>query len=122
MHELAVCQSMIAQVEELAANRGGGRVVRLNVRIGPLAGVDPELLAHAFPFACAGTVAEGAVLNIDTLPVRVLCSQCGMESDASVNRLVCHACGDFRTRVISGDELLLASFELEPACDTPLME
>lgn len=113
MHELAVCQSMIAQVEEIAGSHGAARVVRVEVRIGPLSGVEPDLLADAFPFACAGTVAEGAVLAIERLPVRVVCTGCGNESEAAVNRLVCGACGDFRTRVIGGDELLLARVELE---------
>jgi hydrogenase nickel incorporation protein HypA/HybF len=30
-----------------------------------------------------------------------------------MNRLTCAACGDWHTRVISGDELLLESVELE---------
>lgn len=122
MHELAVCQSMIAQVGEIAASHGGGSVLRVEVHIGPLSGVEPKLLADAFPFACAGTVAEGAELSIDTLPIRVACSRCGMESDVTVNRLVCNTCGDFRTRVISGDELLLARVELESGSDTHLAD
>lgn len=34
-----------------------------------------------------------------------------------MNRLLCGACGDWHTRIISGDELLLESVELE--MDTP---
>lgn len=113
MHELAVCQSMIAQVGDVAASHGARRVVRVRVRIGPLSGVVPDLLADAFPFACAGTVAEGAELAVETLPVRVSCAACGAESETAVNRLVCGACGDYRTTLISGDELLLAGIELE---------
>lgn len=113
MHELAVCQSMITQVGDVAASRGARRVVRVRVRIGPLSGVVPDLLADAFPFACAGTIAEGAELAVETLPVRVSCAACGAESEATVNRLLCGACGDYRTTLISGDELLLAGVELE---------
>ena len=32
---------------------------------------------------------------------------------ATANRLVCGSCGDYRTQLVSGDELLLASLELE---------
>jgi hydrogenase nickel incorporation protein HypA/HybF len=45
--------------------------------------------------------------------VRVRCEQCGAESEASPNRLLCGACGDYHTRLLSGDELLLVSVELE---------
>ena len=43
----------------------------------------------------------------------VECLTCGEQTDASVNRLVCAACGDYRTQLVSGDELLLKSIELE---------
>jgi hydrogenase nickel incorporation protein HypA/HybF len=44
--------------------------------------------------------------------VRVRCTRCGTESPAHANRLICPACGDFRTQLLSGDELLLAQVEL----------
>ena len=83
--------------------------------MGPLSGVEAQLLKHAYPVASAGTVAEGAELVIEDLPVRIKCSQCGEESEARPNKLVCNSCGDWRTKVISGDELLLMSVELERA-------
>ena len=50
---------------------------------------------------------------MDTLPVRVLCKQCGAETRAEINRLVCGECGAWQTQLVSGDEMLLASVELE---------
>jgi hydrogenase nickel incorporation protein HypA/HybF len=44
--------------------------------------------------------------------VRVTCSACGAETDAAPNRLLCGRCGSFKTRLVSGDELLLANLEL----------
>ena len=35
------------------------------------------------------------------------------EREQEDRRLLCAACGDFRTRLLSGDELLLTSLELE---------
>lgn len=112
MHELSVCQALMRQVEEVAAKHGAICVERIVLHIGPLAGVEPRLLQDAFPIACAGTVADTAVLVIEELPLRIRCDSCGAESDAQPNRLLCGACGDWHTRVISGDELLLASVEL----------
>jgi hydrogenase nickel incorporation protein HypA/HybF len=45
--------------------------------------------------------------------VRVRCTRCGADCEAAPNRLLCGACGDYRTRLASGDEMLLASLELE---------
>ncbi len=113
MHELSVCQSMLRQVEAIAAQHGARAVTAVKVQIGPLSGVEPQLLAQAFPIATAGTVADGAALHVDTLPVRVSCQSCGAETEASANRLLCGQCGDWQTRLLSGDELLLASVELD---------
>ena len=113
MHELAICQALMNQVENIAAERNARSVVSIVIGMGPLSGVEAQLLKHAYPVASAGTVAEGAELKIENLPVRVSCSQCGAESDALPNKLVCKTCGDWRTTVISGDELMLMSVELE---------
>jgi hydrogenase nickel incorporation protein HypA/HybF len=112
MHELAVCQALIVQVEELARSRDA-RVQEVRIGLGPLSGIEPRLLAQAYPFACAGTLAEGSRLAIEQTQVRVRCSRCGAESIAAPNRLVCGACGDWRTELVAGDEMLLLRLELE---------
>lgn len=87
-------------------------VAHIVVRVGPLSGVVPELLSHAFSVARVGTVAETAELEVESLPVRVRCRQCGAESEVSPSQLVCGKCGDWHTELLSGDELLLARLEL----------
>jgi hydrogenase nickel incorporation protein HypA/HybF len=123
MHELSVCQALLTQVADLAREQRANTVHKIVIRVGPLAGVEPGLLLQAFPLACAGTLAEAAELVIEELPLRVRCETCGAESVALPNRLVCGACGDWHTRLVSGDEMLLASVELsreeEDTCVTP---
>ncbi len=113
MHELAVCQGLMAQVDQIARREAAERITRILLSIGPLSGVEATLLREAFPIAAAGTVAEGAELAIEEQDVKVKCLSCGAESAARANRLLCAACGDYRTRLISGDEMLLMSVELE---------
>jgi hydrogenase nickel incorporation protein HypA/HybF len=112
MHELSVCQGLISQVVRIAEENGATLVERIVVRIGPLSGLEAPLLEQAYTVARAGTLAEGAELVVESMPLRVACQTCGAESEAEVNRLVCGACGDYRTRVVSGDELILASVEI----------
>ena len=112
MHELSVCNALMEQVERIARENRAARVERIVLQVGPLSGVEAPLLQHAWPLASCGTVADGAALVIETAPVRVECSQCGAVSDAQPNRLLCADCGDYRTRLVSGDEMLLASLEL----------
>ncbi len=115
MHELSICLSLLQQLETIAAERNASAVERVFLKIGPLSGIEPQLLRRAYPLAMAGTVAENAELVIETADVVVTCTQCGSESKVLPNRLLCAACGDFRTRIISGDEMILQRLELTTA-------
>ena len=115
MHELAVCQALIEQVERVARDHDARRVVAVVIAVGPLAGVEPKLLEHAYPLAAAGTVAESAALTIEVEPLRVRCRTCGVETDALPNRVVCGACNDWQVDVTSGEQMLLKRVEIETA-------
>ena len=112
MHELAVCQDIIAQVEAIALQHQANAVDSIALQIGPLSGVEIPLLKSAFSIACAGTVAEKATLNIEAIPIRVKCKACNTESTVSPNKLICKQCGHWQTELISGDEMLLRELEL----------
>jgi hydrogenase nickel incorporation protein HypA/HybF len=107
VHELSVCQALLAQVAEIAADRGASAVIRVTVEVGPLCGLEPVLLAHAFDAARTGSCAAEAVLSIETSVVKICCLTCGAASEVAPNRLLCAACGGYRTQVIAGDELRL---------------
>lgn len=113
MHELSVAQALVEQVTDLARQHGAVGVHLIRVRIGPLAGIVGDLLATAFPLAAAGTPAERAHLEWLDAPIRVRCRTCGAETEARPNKLVCGACGDWQTQVVSGDELILETVELD---------
>ena len=114
MHELSVCLSLLQQMESIARQHNAATIDQVFLKVGPLSGVEPELLRKAYPLAVAGTVAENAELFIEYGEVIVTCTECGAESPAKPNRLLCAACGDFRTRLISGDEMILERIELTP--------
>lgn len=115
MHELSICLSLLQQMETIAEQRNASAVERVYLKIGPLAGIEPHLLRQAYPLAVAGTVAENAELIIEAADVVVTCTQCGAESKVLPNRLLCADCGDFRTRIVSGDEMILQRLELTTA-------
>lgn len=119
MHELAVCQALIEQVQRVARENAARRVVSITVSVGPLSGIEAQLLEHAYPMAAAGTVAEHAVLVVQTVPVRVRCRGCGAESEAAPNRLLCGDCGGWQVDVTAGEEMLLQRVEIETA-DEPV--
>jgi hydrogenase nickel incorporation protein HypA/HybF len=107
MHELAICQALIGEVSEVARAEHASLVTDIYVSIGPLSGVECPLMRNAFPFAAAGTIASEATLHLQQTPVRVRCEDCGAETEVAANRLICGRCSDWRTQLVSGDELLL---------------
>lgn len=112
MHELSVCQALLAHVTEIAIDRGASAVARISVEVGPLSGVEPALLASAFEVVRTGSCAAKASLSITTTAVTISCISCGAESQTPPNRLLCGVCGGYRTRVVAGDELRLRRVEL----------
>jgi hydrogenase nickel incorporation protein HypA/HybF len=111
MHELAICQALLEQVEGIAREHSA-RVSRVHLAVGPLSGVEPRLLERAYGLAAAGTMAEDSELVIEEASVRVHCRGCGVESKASAQRLLCAKCGNWQTELTGGDELLLLKVEL----------
>jgi hydrogenase nickel incorporation protein HypA/HybF len=109
---MSVCQALLDQVGAIARRRGAGTVDCITIEVGPLSGVEPEQLRLAFAVMRAGGEAASAELVIETAAVRVRCLACGADSETPVNRLVCGACGGFRTRLMAGDELRLKRIEL----------
>lgn len=113
MHELAICQSLMNQVMSIADERNAQSVTSIIVAVGLLSGIEAPLLKTAFTISAAGTIAENAKLIVDEIPIRVKCNKCQSESDVSPNKLICNQCGDWQTTLISGDELILMSVDLE---------
>jgi hydrogenase nickel incorporation protein HypA/HybF len=112
MHELAICQSLLLEVERVAVGHGAVGVSCIVVAIGPLAGVEPALLARAFSVARAGSIAQNARLEVEATPIVVRCRACGAETAVAANALLCGGCGAWRVELKSGDELLLKRVEL----------
>jgi len=120
VHELSVCQALLVQVADIATHRGADAVERIAIDVGPLAGVDPDLLLQAFAVLRAGSCAAEAELSIQWIPVTIGCLGCGSQSQTTANRLVCDVCGGYRTRIIAGDELRLRRVELRVSDARPV--
>jgi hydrogenase nickel incorporation protein HypA/HybF len=120
VHELAVCQGLVDEIARVARAQGADEVQAVTVAVGALAGVESGLLERAFVIARAGTVAAQARLQLQSLPARVACSECGAEAEVAPNRLLCPACGGWRVRVVGGEELLLIRVELTRAVPAAL--
>ncbi len=112
MHEYSLVEALIGRVEAEARRRQALAVHGLSIRVGELAGVDPELLRTAYETFRAGTVCERAELRLTTRAAAWVCPSC----DAPIVRgapLRCPAC-EVPARLVEGsDALILDAIDLE---------
>ena len=112
MHELSLCEHLLEQVIKIAKQHQAKTIESITLNLGPLAGVEPLLLDNAFKILKIDTVVASAQLIINTTPIIIECQQCDTQSSATHNHLVCPSCQSNDTRLISGDELILANVAL----------
>jgi hydrogenase nickel incorporation protein HypA/HybF len=113
MHEFSVASSLLRMVEGHARARAATRVVRVHVRIGAQAGVEPDLLCSAWQRVSERSAAAGAELVLHAVPLRWECRACAtLLAPEAVP--CCPACGG-PASLASGFELVLERVEMEVA-------
>jgi hydrogenase nickel incorporation protein HypA/HybF len=110
VHELSIADAILQTTARCA---GGRRVARIELKVGHLRQIVPSALEFGFALVAEGTLAEGAELNIETVPARVSCRRCAAESVVSAFPLGCRSCNSLQVEVIAGDELFVDALELE---------
>jgi hydrogenase nickel incorporation protein HypA/HybF len=113
MHEFAIASSVLDAVRTEARLRPSMRVSKIVVRIGDLAGLDPDALSFCFEALVKETEMESVVLEIERRAQRHRCPRCGNEFDVINYFTACPACGEESTVFLSGNELELAYLEME---------
>jgi hydrogenase nickel incorporation protein HypA/HybF len=111
MHEHSLVEAIMERVVAEASARNALSVHRVSVRVGALAGVEPELLVTAFEIWREGTVCSGAVLDVVRVQAEWVCVSCRLGVPDG-EALACLLCGG-NVRLAAGDELLLDRIEME---------
>ena len=106
MHEFGLCEGVLEAVQTRAAGRP---VAGIRVRCGVRHAVDPASMAQAFELVAVGTEADGATVEVITVPATVTCHDCGTASESADQLAVCPRCGGADVKVTGGDELVLES-------------
>lgn len=108
MHEMAITQSVVDAVCEHAAGR---RVRSVKLEVGELCAVVPDAMRFCFELATQGTVADGALLDLDMRPGAAHCRTCLSDFELHDPILLC-PCGSADVDVLAGRDLLIRSMEV----------
>lgn len=112
MHEMSLVQSILDIVFEEAKRHQLGKITAVNLVVGRLTAVVPDQMKFAFELLTEDTPAAGASLNMEFVPARAACSQCGHEYEVHDSDFLCPQCRGAGL-VMSGRELQIASIEGE---------
>ncbi len=113
MHEMGIAQSILDAVAVEMERRPGAIPTRIGVRIGELAGVNPEALDFGFTALVLETDWAGLKLEIISLPRRQRCLSCDNLFSVRDLEYECPACQSSQTTFAGGDELELDYLEVE---------
>lgn len=105
-------QEAVRLAVEKAKASGGNRVHCLRLRVGAMSGVVPDALYFAFELLCRGTMAEGATLEVESVPARCWCATCKAEFEVEDFFSECPRCQNLSTDWRGGRELEIASVEI----------
>ncbi|MBQ7247243.1 MAG: hydrogenase maturation nickel metallochaperone HypA [Lachnospiraceae bacterium] len=113
MHELAITEGIMDAAIPEAEKAGAKKILEIRLRIGELSGVIPECIQAYFEIVSRGTIAEGARITWQKIPVAIRCPDCGFEGDIDRKKIRCPQCGGIDFRVIRGREYFVDSLEAE---------
>lgn len=115
MHELAVIQSMLDIVLEHARQGKAQKVKSVGLKVGELRDFVDEFMQSYFAYLSKDTLADGAILKIERLPVVFQCDVCGNKFPIrmqEVEGIACAQCGGEKVTLVSGREFYIDHLEV----------
>jgi hydrogenase nickel incorporation protein HypA/HybF len=117
MHELSLAQSIIEIAAAAAKQHNAAAIRTVKLRLGEFTGVVRDALEFGFEIARRGTTAETAVLEIEGVPLKTLCPQCGTIGRPNGDFcLICEECAS-PLEIVSGREMEVEYVDLVEASD-----
>lgn len=113
MHELAIAKELSYIVSGVAVREKLTRITKIYVCFGKMIQIVPGIFSFALEETIKGTMAEGAEIDIEVLPVLLLCKNCSHEFDLSDNSFTCPECDSYDVEIKQGKEIYVKSIEGE---------
>jgi hydrogenase nickel incorporation protein HypA/HybF len=113
MHELAITQSILDIALENAHKIEAGHITGINLIVGQMASVVDDSIQFYWDILSEGTIAKGALIKIQRIPMQMHCVDCGNTFLPGSQTFDCPECNSIRVQVKQGDELRVESIDVE---------
>ncbi len=112
MHEVSLMEQTLAIAIDHARHHHASRIHHFKLRVGDLSGVVPDALSFAFEIVTQDTIAEGASLEIQKIPVTCFCHGCQQSFQPPSWVYTCPLCQELSSDIIDGQQMELTSLEI----------
>ncbi len=113
MHELSLVQSALDIAVAEARKHGAARITAIRLRVGAMSHAEPDSLRFYLDLLARGTMAEGARLEAERVPLRARCRACRHEFLPAGYDLSCPHCEGGRGEIVDGRDVTMESLEVE---------
>jgi hydrogenase nickel incorporation protein HypA/HybF len=112
MHELPVIKRILDVCLGHAAKNNVTKIVSIELKVGEMSDLEPEWMQRYFDHVSKDTIAEGAKLVIEKVPVVLRCDSCSHEFEVNIKEKqepVCTQCGGKKCVFVSGKEYFISN-------------
>ena len=113
MHELTITQSILDIILKKSQEVQASKVTLIKLVVGELTGYIFDSIEFYFESLSKDTIAEGAVIDFNSIPVKLRCRACSTIFDPRDTEWVCPECHGLSVEIIGGRELYINSMEVE---------
>jgi hydrogenase nickel incorporation protein HypA/HybF len=113
MHEIRIAEDLSVIVLEAAQSKNLSKVTKVNVSFGQMVQIVPDIFKFAFGETVRNSIAMNAEIEIEIVPVKMLCKICRSDFQVADNKFTCSTCGSTDLEILSGKELFIKSIEGE---------
>jgi len=89
------------------------RISAINLKVGAWTSIVPDCVQFYFEALSKDTIAEGAELKIEKIPLTGRCEDCGEIFEIEELLFACPHCSSKRVNIETGRELFIDSIEVE---------
>ncbi|MEZ6132473.1 MAG: hydrogenase maturation nickel metallochaperone HypA [Planctomycetaceae bacterium] len=113
MHETSLVRSLLKQVKQIMMEHSATSVDSITVEIGPLSGVEAELVRDSFwQLISTGNLGQPQ-LHVHEVDLQIRCRHCEVESSVQRLSLQCPECQSRHIQILRGDEFRLINVSLQ---------
>lgn len=112
MHELSLANEILRLVEESIQDTKG-EIKEITLKVGEFSGVMIDSLVFGLETLGKDILSENTKIEVEKIPLKVKCKECQVISKVEPHIFVCPSCDSNSVQIVSGEELELASIDID---------